>query len=92
MSADQKTRGGRGPNRPAPSEIGHLAVAVPGLVAGRCQALAQFGTISLERALAAAIRVAGEGFPVDRHYVDSTREVLALYERNPPLKESCRYV
>jgi gamma-glutamyltranspeptidase/glutathione hydrolase len=54
--------------------------------------LAQFGTISLERALAPAIRVAKEGFPVDQDYVGATREVLALYERHPALKETCRYV
>lgn len=82
----------RDPKRPLPSQRGHLAVAVPGLVAGRCQALARYGTMPLARTVAPAIRLAKEGFPVDKHYVDSARGVLALYDKYPSLKESCRYV
>ncbi len=82
----------RDPQNPAPSRRGHLAVAVPGLVAGRCQALSQHGTIPLGRTIAPAIRLAKEGFPVDQDYVDSARRVLAVYEKHAFLKESCRYV
>jgi gamma-glutamyltranspeptidase/glutathione hydrolase len=80
------------PNGPAPSRYGHLAVAVPGLVAGRCQALSAYGTIPLSRALAPAIRLAKQGFPVDQHYVESVRTVLGVYQEHPTLKQSCSYV
>jgi gamma-glutamyltranspeptidase/glutathione hydrolase len=75
-----------------PSRIGHLAVAVPGLVAGRCEALARYGTIPLAQVVAPAIRLASEGFPVDEHYVDSARRVLDIYKQHPSLKLSYPYV
>lgn len=77
---------------PSPSEFGHLAPAVPGVVAGRCQALARFGTLPLAKTIAPAIKLAEEGFPVDVHYVDATREALRVYEKQPALRESCGYV
>ncbi len=82
----------RNPKGPTPSVRGYLAVAVPGLVAGRCQALAAYGTIPLSRALAPSIRLAKEGFPVDEHYVNGARSVLRAYQKHPSLKEPCRYV
>ena len=80
------------PANPQPSRYGHLAVAVPGLVAGRNQALSQYGTMSLAQTLAPAIRLARSGFPVDQHYVEATREVLKAYKVHPWLKEACPYV
>ncbi|NJO94548.1 MAG: gamma-glutamyltransferase [Hydrococcus sp. RM1_1_31] len=47
------------------SRFSHLAVGVPGTVAGLTLALEKYGTISLERAIAPAIRLAEKGFPVD---------------------------
>jgi len=92
-TADMYTRSPGGESaRPSPSEFGHLAVAVPGLVAGRCQALAQWGTMPLERVLAPAIRLARSGYAVDRDYVDRARAVLRNYEAFPSLRESCGYV
>jgi gamma-glutamyltranspeptidase/glutathione hydrolase len=89
MYVDAAKAGIGGPVR---SQVGYLAVAVPGLVAGRCQALAQFGTMPLAQVIVPAAQLAKAGFPVDGHYVEATRKVLKLYERNPPLKESCSYV
>ncbi len=80
------------PDQPSPSEYGHLAVAVPGLVAGRCQALAQYGTLPLKRVLGPAIRLAKSGYAVDDDYVKNTRTVLEKYEAHPSLKQSCAYV
>jgi len=80
------------PDQPSPSEFGHLAVAVPGLVAGRCQALAQYGTMPLRRVLDPAIRLAKSGYPVDDDYVRNTQGVLGEYEAHPSLKETCPYV
>lgn len=80
------------PKRLSPSRVGYLAVATPALVAGRCQALARYGTMPLERVIEPAIRLATDGFAVDDHYVVSSREALEFYEQDPSLKQSCRHV
>lgn len=82
----------RHPERLHPSRNGHLAVGVPGLVAGRCLALTRYGTMSLDRVLQPAIRLARDGFAVDEHYRDSSREALRAYRSDPTLKSSCGYV
>jgi gamma-glutamyltranspeptidase/glutathione hydrolase len=43
---------------------GHLTVGVPGTVAGMRSALRRYGTISLPRAIAPAVRLARDGFSV----------------------------
>jgi gamma-glutamyltranspeptidase/glutathione hydrolase len=83
---------GLDPKGPPPSEVGHLAVGVPGLVAGRCQALARFGTVSLARALQPALRLAVSGFPVDAHYLENAGEALEIYEAYPSLAAKLPYV
>jgi gamma-glutamyltranspeptidase/glutathione hydrolase len=47
------------------SRVGHLAVAVPGAVAGMAEALARYGRLPLAAVMAPAIRLAEEGFEVD---------------------------
>jgi gamma-glutamyltranspeptidase/glutathione hydrolase len=47
------------------SIVGRAASGVPGAVAGLTAALAKYGTMSLERVMAPAIRLASEGFEVD---------------------------
>ncbi len=47
------------------SRFSHLAVGVPGTVAGMAMVLEKYGTISLARALQPAIELAENGFPVD---------------------------
>ncbi len=80
------------PGIPPQTRHGYLAVAVPGVVKGRCQILAQFGTRPLRDLITPAIRLAKEGFEVDQHYVDATRKALRHYERYPSLAKSCGYV
>jgi len=48
------------------SRFSHLAVGVPGTVAGLALALEKYGTFSLAQALAPAIAVAKKGFPMSR--------------------------
>ncbi|MGD8727289.1 MAG: gamma-glutamyltransferase, partial [Gemmatimonadales bacterium] len=48
------------------SRIGHLAVGVPGSVAGLVEAQRKFGTLSLGEVMAPAIRLARDGFVLDR--------------------------
>jgi len=80
------------PIGPSPSEFGHLAVATPGLVAGRWQIASMFGVRPFEKLLQPAIRLASTGFAVDRDFVEQTAEVLKIYEKYPALKQSCPYV
>ncbi|MGK7874790.1 MAG: gamma-glutamyltransferase [Xenococcaceae cyanobacterium] len=47
------------------SRFSHLAVGVPGTVAGMAMILEKYGTISLARALQPAIELAENGFPVN---------------------------
>ena len=47
------------------SEKGYLSAAVPGAVATYARLLETLGTLSLPEVMAPAIRLAGEGFPVD---------------------------
>lgn len=73
------------------SRVGHLAVGVPGLVAGRCQALAQWGTLPIDRVLAPAIRLAESGFAVNENFVRTVRSVQEEFERDA-LKERFAYL
>ena len=82
----------RQPDGPPPSQVGYLAVAVPGLVRGRVELLQQFGSQPLATVLKPAIHLAKEGFAVDEHYVRACTDVARQYEDHPALKESCAYV
>lgn len=53
------------------SRYSHLAVGVPGTVAGLITALEKYGTISLERALQPAIELAENGFIVTQDFYNS---------------------
>jgi len=46
------------------NDVGHQSVGVPGTVAGLHEALIRFGTISWDQAIAPAIPLARDGFPV----------------------------
>lgn len=71
---------------------GLLAVAVPGLVKGRCDMLRRWGKLPLTRVLAPAIRLAEEGFAVDDSYVKASGVALKEYVDNPTLRERCSFV
>ncbi|MBN1512745.1 MAG: gamma-glutamyltransferase [Phycisphaerae bacterium] len=82
----------RDPQGPPPSQYGHLAAAVPGLLRGRAELLARHGTMPLSRILQPAIGLARDGFAVDQTYVDDTRSAARIYEKYPVLKETCGFV
>ena len=75
-----------------PSQQGALAVAVPGLVAGRLAMQERFGTWSRAELMAPAIRLARDGFSVDADYVKRCRAVAKYYKRDPRMKMTHRYI
>ena len=60
-----------------------LSVGVPGTVRGWANALARYGTISLGRALAPAIRIARNGFVVDRTFFEQTQANVDYFDDVP---------
>ena len=62
---------------------GELSVSVPGVVDGWSELLAKHGTISLERALAPAIRYAREGYAVSEIIANQWLEQQATLARDP---------
>jgi len=62
------------------SRFTHLAAGVPGTVAGLAMALEQYGTMSLAEALAPAIDLAGNGFPLPQRFVDGIRDSRMNFE------------
>ncbi|PTU73003.1 gamma-glutamyltransferase [Pseudomonas mangrovi] len=56
---------------------GPLAAAIPGIPAGLAELSSRHGRLSLEQSLAPAIRLAREGFPVDRVYQSRAQMRLA---------------
>ncbi|MGI9243542.1 MAG: gamma-glutamyltransferase, partial [Verrucomicrobiales bacterium] len=65
------------------SRFTHLAAGVPGTVRGLALALEKFGTISLARALAPAIRLADEGFPIGEDLYDSLKFYAPGFKASP---------
>lgn len=67
------------------NEVGPKAVAVPGALAGWCQALARFGTLPLADVLAPAIRLAERGFVASPYLSDCITDCAADLARDPGL-------
>lgn len=72
---------------PDRSEDGHLAVAVPGHVAGLCYALKEFGTLDLKTVLAPAIRLCRDGVLIDRNDIAIQKEVLKDFDGHPEYRK-----
>ena len=67
------------------NEVGPLAVAVPGALAGWCHALRAFGTLSLEDAAHPAVRFAERGFEATPYLADCVSDRAADLSRDPGL-------
>ena len=65
------------------SIVGYRAVAVPGTVAGLALALKSYGTMKLADAMAPAIRLAEEGFPVSENLAASFRSMESVFNQFP---------
>ena len=65
------------------SIVGYRAVGVPGTVAGLALALKSYGTMKLAEAMAPAIRLAEEGFPVSENLAASLRSMESVFNQFP---------
>ncbi len=63
---------------------GYLAVGVPGTVAGLEYARAKYGTLPREKLIAAAVRLAAEGFQLDQGDVDMLHEATEDFRNDAP--------
>ena len=67
------------------NEVGPLAVAVPGALAGWCRALGDFGTLSVADVAAPAIRLAERGFTATPYLADCVADLACDLRRDPGL-------
>ena len=67
------------------NELGALAVAVPGALAGWCQLLNHYGRLTLSDVLQPAIRLARRGFQVTPYLATNIAEQAAALARSPEL-------
>ena len=67
------------------NQVGPLAVAVPGALAGWCRALRDFGTLSVEGVTAPAIRLAERGFMATPYLADCVADLAPDLSRDPGL-------
>jgi len=65
------------------ARFSHLAVAVPGTVAGLALALERYGTMPLAEAIAPAVELAERGFPVTADVAGNLRDLRERFERWP---------
>ncbi len=66
------------------SRYSHLSAGVPGTVAGFALALEKYGTISLAEAIAPAIDLAKNGFPVNEDLYQSLKTGKSRVEKHAP--------
>jgi gamma-glutamyltranspeptidase / glutathione hydrolase len=67
------------------NEIGPLAVAVPGALAGWCKAIIERGTLPLHAIMAPAMRLAENGFIVTPYLSDCIKDCAADLAHDPAL-------
>ena len=67
------------------NQVGPLAVAVPGALAGWCRALRDFGTFSIADVTAPATRLAERGFTATPYLADCVADLASDLGRDPGL-------
>ncbi len=68
---------------PKLSVCGPLAVAVPGHVAGLCQAVEKYGRLRIAEVMAPSIRLARDGAPADSHHIATLRSAQRTWSKWP---------
>jgi gamma-glutamyltranspeptidase/glutathione hydrolase len=72
----------QGKVRPKASTDGHLAVAVPGTVAGMYEVHRKYGRLPWKTVIAPAIAIAESGFPVSKGLADASKERSDILGKN----------
>lgn len=67
--------------------MGYRSLGVPGQVAGLCQILEQFGTMSLEEVTAPAIKICEEGYQINSYYALMIGTDMKLLQQYPPINK-----
>lgn len=70
-------------NLPHASVRGPLAAAVPGHVAGLCHAVEKYGRLPIAKVVAPAIRLARDGVPADKHFVNTLTSASKTWSKWP---------
>lgn len=65
--------------------MGYRSLGVPGQVAGLCQILEKFGTMSLEEVTAPAIKICEEGYEINSYYALMIGSDMKLLRQYPPI-------
>jgi len=69
------------------STFGHLAVGVPGSVAGMLLALEKFGTMNRKQVITPAYKLAANGFPLQAELAEDLNQSRTLFEQFPGSKK-----
>jgi gamma-glutamyltranspeptidase/glutathione hydrolase len=67
--------------------MGYRSLGVPGQVAGVCQILDRFGSMSLEEVMAPAIKICEEGYEINEYYALMIGTDMELLQKYPPINE-----
>lgn len=67
------------------SWMGYRSLGVPGQVAGLCQILEKFGTMSLRQVIAPATRICEEGYEINDYYALMIGSQMKLLSQYPPI-------
>lgn len=92
MFVEQTKKDPHGPEPFPKSFIGPLAIGVPGLLAGRCEALEKWGTMPLAQLIEPAAKLAEEGYAVDQHFYDKSRVTFEVFQKYPELQQTNRFL
>ncbi len=65
--------------------MGYRSLGVPGQVAGLCQILDKFGTMTLEEVTAPAIKICEEGYEISSYYALMIGSDMKLLQQYPPI-------
>jgi gamma-glutamyltranspeptidase/glutathione hydrolase len=77
----------QGKVQPNSSVEGHLAVAVPGTVAGLYEVQRQYGRLPWETVVQPAIQLAQKGFVVSEVFVQESQDRRELLQKNPATRQ-----
>jgi gamma-glutamyltranspeptidase/glutathione hydrolase len=69
------------------SWMGYRSLGVPGQVAGLCQILRQFGTMSLAEVITPAIEICERGYAINEYYALMIASHMELLQRYPPINQ-----